>query len=252
MTDIELHFVRALRIIWKRTRTSACRALLHVVWLGLPRTSWITHRLHVLWIHRLRPGYVAPRGRGWAGAAPHAFVVGPRSMKKVTVWCAVGYSGIVGPYLFEDNEGNTVTVNSQRYVSMLHDKFIPDLQQMPQVNMHTVRFQQDGAPPHTANLSLAALAEWCPGDRLISRRTNNIWPAYSPEMTPPDFWLWGYLKSMVYANNPQTLEVLKNNITMEIESIPLDMIHRVMDNFMIRVRAVVDQDGNWIEHVIRY
>ena len=66
MTDIELHFVRALRIIWKRTRTSACRALLHVVWLGLPRTSWITHRLHVLWIHRLRPGYVAPRGRGWA------------------------------------------------------------------------------------------------------------------------------------------------------------------------------------------
>jgi hypothetical protein len=42
-------------------------------------------------------------------------------------------------------------------------------------------------------------------DRITSK---NLWPPRSPDLTPPDYFLWGYL----YSNRPQTTEDLKQNI----------------------------------------
>ncbi|XP_075164295.1 uncharacterized protein LOC142236896 [Haematobia irritans] len=42
--------------------------------------------------------------------------------------------------------------------------------------------------------------------------SNLRWPPRSPDLTAPDFFLWGYLKDKVYVNNPQTLQQLKDNI----------------------------------------
>jgi hypothetical protein len=39
-----------------------------------------------------------------------------------------------------------------------------------------------------------------------------LWPPRSPDLNPCDFYLWGKLKSVVYANNPYDLEALKQNI----------------------------------------
>jgi hypothetical protein len=36
-----------------------------------------------------------------------------------------------------------------------------------------------------------------------------------PDLTPCDFFLWGYLKAQVYQHRPQTLEGLKEAITQE-------------------------------------
>jgi hypothetical protein len=54
-------------------------------------------------------------------------------------------------------------------------------------------FQQDGAPAHTANNSMEPLNEIF-GERVISR---NLWPPRSPDLTPPDFYLWGAAKFAV-------------------------------------------------------
>ena len=105
--------------------------------------------------------------------------------------------------------------------------------------MNTVVFQQDKAPPHCSNRTLEFLRLYFPGDRLISRRTDNPWPPYSPDLNPPDYFLWGYLKDRVYENNPQTTEVLKDNIRREIRWIPQEMLSRVVDNFNVRVAAVL-------------
>ena len=35
------------------------------------------------------------------------------------------------------------------------------------------------------------------------------WPARSPDLTPMDFWLWGYLKEKVCAHNPKTVVQLQ-------------------------------------------
>ena len=47
------------------------------------------------------------------------------------------------------------------------------------------------------------------GDRVITR---GVWPPQSPDLTPPDFYLWGELKGEVHANNPHTIGQLKGNI----------------------------------------
>jgi hypothetical protein len=43
----------------------------------------------------------------------------PLHSPKVTVWCGVGAFGIVGPSFFENDSQETVTVNSERYATML-------------------------------------------------------------------------------------------------------------------------------------
>ena len=46
-------------------------------------------------------------------------------------------------------------------------------------------------------------------DREISR---GFWPAQSPDLILCDFYLWDTMKSKVFANNPHSFEVLKQNI----------------------------------------
>lgn len=47
----------------------------------------------------------------------------PLHNPKLTVWCTVGKTGVIGPYFFEDRNGNTVTVNSE----MINNLFVFEL-----------------------------------------------------------------------------------------------------------------------------
>jgi len=59
-------------------------------------------------------------------------------------------------------------------------------------------FQQDGATSRTSHASMAEIQSFF-GDRVISKR---LWPPRSPDLTPSDYFLWGYLKGRVYQNKP--------------------------------------------------
>ena len=49
-------------------------------------------------------------------------------------------------------------------------------------------------------------------DRIISRNAEFLWPPYSPDLNPCDFYLWGYLKNKVYTSpTPKTTEELKKH-----------------------------------------
>jgi hypothetical protein len=88
----------------------------------------------------------------------------PMHSPNVTVLCRVGAFGIVGPYFFENDNEETVTVNSERYVTVLEGFVEPQLRRL-------------GIDP-------TAL--------LISRFGDIAWPARSPDLTVPDFFLWGF------------------------------------------------------------
>ncbi|XP_069669795.1 uncharacterized protein [Periplaneta americana] len=72
--------------------------------------------------------------------------------------------------------------------------------------------------------------------------TLNLWPPSSPDLTTPDFFLWGYLKDRVYATRPQTLDDLKHNITQEIQA-NNRVLQRVASNMERRVELCLMQDG---------
>ena len=109
-------------------------------------------------------------------------------------------------------------------------------------------FQQDGATPHTSKESLAWLQQRFP-DRLISRRCDPQWSPYSPDLNPPDFYLWGYLKDRVYANNPQSIPDLKAAITAAIRAIPREECGRVIKNFSRRIQMCLQRRGAHFEHI---
>ena len=70
---------------------------------------------------------------------------------------------------------------------------------------------QDGARRHTAHVSLHHLKGFFQ-NRLNSLNTDHEWPPHSPELNPLDFWFWGEAKRKIYANRPQTLAYLKQNV----------------------------------------
>ncbi|GFV02477.1 putative DD41D transposase [Trichonephila clavipes] len=92
---------------------------------------------------------------------------------------------------------------------------------IPELNNHHVQelwFQQDGATCHTARVTIDLLKDTF-GDRLISRFGPVNWPSSSCDLTPLDYFLGGYVKSLVYADNPQTLDHLEDNIRCVIADI---------------------------------
>ncbi|GFX28264.1 uncharacterized protein TNCV_3031081 [Trichonephila clavipes] len=89
-------------------------------------------------------------------------------------------------------------------------------------------FQQDGATCHTARATIDLLKDTF-GDRLISRFGPVNWPPRSCDLTPLDYFLWGYVKSLVYADKPQTLDHLEDNIRRVIADIRPQMLEKVIE-----------------------
>jgi hypothetical protein len=57
-----------------------------------------------------------------------------------------------------------------------------------------------------------------------------VWPPQSPNLTPPDFFLWGFLKERVYLYNPRSFDELKHNIAQTVASIDLGTLSTVTQN----------------------
>ncbi|GFU76292.1 uncharacterized protein TNCV_527721 [Trichonephila clavipes] len=104
---------------------------------------------------------------------------------------------------------------------------------IPEFNNHDVQklwFQQDGATCHTARATIDLLKDTF-GDRIISRFGPVNWPPRSCDLTPLDYFLWGYVKSVDYMTIwkttfavllpiwPQMLEKVIENWTMPSEII---------------------------------
>ncbi|GFW63642.1 transposable element Tc3 transposase [Trichonephila clavipes] len=111
---------------------------------------------------------------------------------------------------------------------------------IPELNNHDVQelwFQQDEATCHTARATIDLLKDTF-GDRLISRFGPVNWPPRSCNLTPLDYFLWGYVKSLVYADKPQTLDHLEDNIRRVIADIRPEMLEKVIENWTTSEPAV--------------
>ncbi|GFT14517.1 uncharacterized protein TNCV_4004611 [Trichonephila clavipes] len=139
--------------------------------------------------------------------------------------------------------------NGSRYAAMLKNYVLPELRRWNALN--DIVWMQDGAPPHRwrTSRSVKRLLDQHFGDRIISRYYPFPWPARSPDLTPMDFWFWGYLKSTVYLCNPQTLSDLKDSIRREIGNIPRVMLRAAILSTVSRMQCVIACDGTHVENV---
>lgn len=111
-------------------------------------------------------------------------------------------------------------------------------------------FQQDGATAHTSSKARAWLKSRF-GNKVISHLTDFPWPARSPDLSPLDFFLWGYLKENVFRTKPNNIDTLKEAIREILSSIDQDTMAAVIANFEKRVNLCIQQQGGHFEHLRR-
>ncbi|CAK1596564.1 unnamed protein product [Parnassius mnemosyne] len=119
-------------------------------------------------------------------------------------------------------------------------------------------FQHDGAPPHVVRFVCARLTELF-DDHWIGRQGPHAWPPRSPDLTPLDFFLWGYVKERVFnrkyiqhleekaCSKPHpNLESLKTSLIKAATDIDMDLVRAAIADWPRRLKACIqNQEGHF-------
>lgn len=183
--------------------------------------------------------------RIWGTDNPHECVEHQRDSPKVNVFCAISPEKIYGPFFFLEP-----TVTGHVFLDMLQQWLLPQLDE----DSADFILQLDGAPPHYHGSVRDHLNEALP-QRWIGRASQEDrvlirWPPRSPDLTPCDFFLWGFIKDRVYVPPlPTTLGDLRARITAAIAEIDRDTLHKVWQEIDYRLDVCRVTRGAHIEHL---
>lgn len=183
----------------------------------------------------------------WAVENPHCIrPVNSQRRFSINVWCGIIDNTLLGPFFYEGN------LNQVNYLEFLTTRFEEYLNNAVAINQRrNVIFQHDGAPAHTANTVSRYL-----GQRFETWIGNNgpiRWPPRSPDLTVLDYFLWGYLKSLVYDKppKPQNLDELIEKIEISCRSLTPDILERATNRSMMkRLRLCLNENGDSFQHLL--
>lgn len=184
--------------------------------------------------------------RYWSDENPRIFhEVRTQHPQKFNVWVGIYGNHLIGPFFIPGD------LNGEIYLELLENTIYPALVQIleNEEDHHTIIFQQDGAPPHFAQPVRQFLDESFP-QSWIGRRGHIEWPPRSPDLTPLDFFVWGYLKSKIYATQPESLDDLRNRIINECRQITPEMLRNVRERFEQNLFYCMEVNGGHFQHLI--
>ena len=120
----------------------------------------------------------------------------PTHSKRVCLVRTLRYRGIIGLFFFENEQGDAITANSDCYRALLSEFLFTKIEEE---DIDHIWFQQDGATCYTAAATLDVLRP------IFFRKADVIWPSRSCELTLA-------VKDKCYADKPETIDALKDNI----------------------------------------
>lgn len=162
----------------------------------------------------------------------------------VNVWAGIRGNVLIGPKILPPR------LNSENYLAFLNEIVPEMLEDTPIAQRQRLVYQQDGAPAHFGLIVREWLDNNFPG-RWIGRNGPIAWPPRSPDLTPLDFYLWGFMKAQVYAvaidTKEQLLQRIEDAAVLVRENLQqCNIPHEVRK----RLRRCVDENGNHIEHLL--
>lgn len=104
-------------------------------------------------------------------------------------------------------------------------------------------------PPHQL-VEVRVLLQRLFGVKWIATNGPIRWPPRSPDITPLDFYFWGYVKDEVYKKKYANIEELQVNIERIITSIDGRSVLKATKRVLKYVRKCIEQDGDVFAHLM--
>jgi len=194
----------------------------------------------------------SPNHRFWSTEPPKEVAERPLHSQKCTAWCSISAQWICGPIWVEDGNGLTATVTAARYRGTL-GRFWNGLQTPYRDRPDQLRnqwFQQDQWYANRAVETMLWSRDRFQG-HLIAKGECNEWHPHSPDLTPPDFFLWGHLKFQVCKNCPKTIAELKKAMELAVRRIPVARCRAAMEAARDWAELCLRQNGSHFEDVLQ-
>jgi len=142
----------------------------------------------------------------WPDENPHATVESNFQLRfRVNVWCAVLDDQLIGHFILEG------PLTGEAYLRFLQEELPRSLEDVPSNKRGRMYFQHNGAPLHSSREVKNFLNYRFPG-RRIGRGGPHKWPARSPDLSPLDCCVWGWMKELVYSVKVVTRDALLSRI----------------------------------------
>lgn len=182
--------------------------------------------------------------RYWSNINPHQTVARIQQGRfGFHVWVALYQNRVLNYNIFNEN------LNAQGYMQILEECVIMELDNMPLATRNLVYFQQDGAPAHNSHM-VRQLLNVNFAENWLGTYGPNRWPPRSPDLTPLDFYFWGFIKNEIYKIRSNTLEELRANFINCIRRVPNIHIFNATRSVTSRVQKCIEQNGRQFEHLL--
>lgn len=179
----------------------------------------------------------------WGNQNPYAKIERNHQVRfSLNVWAGIFGDAVIGPLMLPNR------INANDFLLFLTTDLPELLEDVPLAARARMWLQCDGAPPHYGIQVRRWLDQQFP-QRWIGRGGPTAWPARSPDLTPLDFFLWGYIKEKVYATPVSTLAELEGRIMEAFATITPEMLQNVLRNISERAQACHMEGGGHFEHL---
>lgn len=182
----------------------------------------------------------------WADENPHGIVETHfQEQFSLNVWGGIIGDHLIGPFFLPGR----LTGDSYRHFLQYELPLL--LEDLPLLLRNQMWFMHDGAPAHFSILAREYLNEVYQ-NKWIGRGGPQPWPPRSPDLNSLDFFLWGHLKSLVYATPVHTVDDLRHRIIDGFETVrnTPGVFERVRESMRRRSEACIRAGGSHFQQFL--
>lgn len=177
----------------------------------------------------------------WSDINPNANTTRKRQGRYGFNVCCFMMQNKIYYFTYEDN------LNANLYLELLENHLAEFLDSIPLQTRQNIFFQLDGAPAHNAMVTRNFLNHTFPNNWIGTYGPVN-WPPRSPDITPLDFFLWGFLKDQVYSKENNNMEELRRNTASAFEKIKPVHVINALRAIEKRCQLCIQNNGGHFEH----
>ena len=140
-------------------------------------------------------------------------------------------------------------MTKQVYANFLQNVLPQLIEDVPLHVRMNMWIQHDDEPPHYALYSRKVMNEIF-DEKWIGLDGPVAWPPRLPDLTSPDYLLWGFVKERVMAEAPTMPDDMKERICQACTEITPQMLAEVRPSFHQRINKCLQVDGHHFEHLL--